>query len=344
MTTKFEDIMSDFHKRNGHLIRKAVLTFLTTFIFLVIGMIVTSFVVPIPRKTIEAWQNWKPPAKFYVFALIEYIMLFLWLWLHLNFKLLQTKADFLSDFIVAENAGLNASRPRMFTPWEKFENISPVPKGMSKKLIWVMFSLLLVIRVMSLDRQYINVVYIIALLAYAIIAFFKGQVIEKYLLSLRSNYIDRVVGIPVPKTPEPMQISLTSGLILGFILIFSTYFIFQFSNFTSGIFFFFAFSCLSIAAFFLNNANRNFNLLITFADAVRVQENIEGPDIPNDSNWSIGKELKNDLMPILEQLEIHNKRDKILLLVLPILLLILSIVLWRLFQYVKIHGFNEVRF
>jgi len=340
MTTKFEDIIADYHKRNDSLIRKSVIIFITTFIFIILGMIVTSFMVPIPYKTLEAWQNWKPAPKFYVFALIEYAMLFFWLWLHLNFKLLQTKSDFLSDFVVAENKGLNSSTSYPFPSWTELENKSPVPKGVSKNIYWVTLGLLLLTRVMSLDRQYRNLVLIIALFAYEITAYFKGRVIERYLLSLRSNYIDRTGSVPLPESTGIMQTSLSRGIILATILTLVTNVVFQFSNVTNGIFFLLAFSGLCVAAFFLKSTNSYFGQIIQFADAVRVQENIAGPDMAPSSNWSIGQELKKDSSRILELMGIKSRRDKVQLLMLPIIMLLLAIVLWRLFQYVKVHGLN----
>jgi hypothetical protein len=273
MITKFEDIIKDYHNRNSHLIRKSVFIFLGFFVFFNLGMIITYFIVPIPHENIEAWRKWKPTPKFYIFALLDYIMLYLWLWLHLNFKLIQSKADFLSDYVSAEYVEINASKPSLFTPWTDLIKNSPLPKRMGMKIYWAMLALLILFRIMSFGRQSLNIILLSALIAYELTAVLKGQLIEKYLLLLRLNYVDKAETIPIPEEPEIVRKSLSQGLILGTLVTGITCLLFQFSDFTNAIFFFFAFSGICVSILFLKGVNKCFKQIIIFVDSVRSQQN-----------------------------------------------------------------------
>lgn len=269
MITKFEDIIDDYRKRNSHLIRKSALIFFGLLIVFIVGMAVVSRIVPLPPKTIEAWQNWKPTPKFYVFALLEYFMLYLWLWFHLNFKLIQSQADFLSDYVSSEYKELNSNRPSIFTPWADLIKNNPLSKRVGLKIYWVTLALLVLSRVMSLGHQSSNVILLGALLAHELVAVLKGQLIEQYLLSLRLNYIDKAEAITVPEEPKIVRKCLLQGLMLGTLSTGTTHLLLQFSNFTNAFFFFFAFSGLCVAAIYLKGANKHFNQIIEFADSVR---------------------------------------------------------------------------
>lgn len=55
-------------------------------------------------------------------------------------------------------------------------------------------------------------------------------------------------------------------------------------------------------------------------------------------------ELEQSLHRLLGKEGLNSTKNRILVLLLPILMLILSIVIWRLFQHIMIHGFDEVKY
>ena len=57
---------------------------------------------------------------------------------------------------------------------------------------------------------------------------------------------------------------------------------------------------------------------------------------------SVNPQVETNLSSIIG--DEYNEKDERILLLMPFIILLLVIALWRLFQYVQIHGFNEVKF
>jgi hypothetical protein len=75
-----------------------------------------------------------------------------------------------------------------------------------------------------------------------------------------------------------------------------------------------------------------------------VQRTTDEPETTQNRRKIQSPELERSLYRLFGKEGLNSTKNKILILLLPVLMLILTIVLWRLFQYVKIHGFDEVKY
>jgi len=264
MFTKFEEIIEDHRKRNRQMIVVALVAFL---VFFVLFNIVFAFLIfqSGPRSKVDALLSWQPSARQYAFTLIELLMLFWWVWLFLNYKLLQMRVSLVSDHMT-ENYNKGQIGIKNPTAWEEFERPSFYSKQVGSKILLAMTGLLILSTLFHVGSHSIPVILSVGLIAYEFTALMKGKKIEAFIRVIPQTYTAESTSVP-----NKIQTYLISGLSCGLVFTIATDQMVHFSNYDR-IFFFLAFSGLSVASFLLVGMSKLFMENVRVADSARLNK------------------------------------------------------------------------
>lgn len=264
MFVKFEEIIKDHRRRNRQTILVALGAFFILFLLFNVGFAFWIFQSG-PRSKVDALLSWNPTTSQYVFSLIGLLMLFWWVWLFLSYKLLQMRASLISDHMIEDYRGrqMKINKP---SAWEDFERASFFSKQVGSKILIAMTGALVLSTFLSWGSRSLPIILSAGLLVYEFAALTKAKKIAAFLHGIFQAYTAE--GVPANRRTNQLQQYIFFGLFCGVLFTISADRLIHLNIFNL-IFFFLAFSGLSVASALLRGISKFFTEVVQVADSVR---------------------------------------------------------------------------
>jgi hypothetical protein len=267
MFKRFEEIIEDHRIRNNKVIGVALIFFLVLFLISQFGAALLILKTSSAEK-LDAIGNFELTKRHYIIASMQFLFVGWWTLSYLKFKQLRFRTALMDELIIADYKDIAKNVPDTYITWDKTEHTSILSKKAGIKIMLIMIVLIFAKDIFSLAYKSTDIIFIAGIISYEFVALRSSEVIRKFLMSIKDNYVLESKLEPPSEHTKTLKQQIIEGIIAAGLFVIISHSLLGFS-FLGYILYFFIFIGLYSATIIIKGIDKYIMSVAIFADSVR---------------------------------------------------------------------------